>query len=200
MGKICSFVEARVIQLHLFGTLDVAAPDGRDVRPLLAQPKRLALLAYLAARLAGEFVRRDTLLGVFWPDLDQQHARTVLRKTVFHLRHALGGETVIGRGEGALAPSPHGRISLGADGADGLVVVEPSTSIASMSHFFPYSGNKCDINGSTVRASLYLAPTMTQEALAGIVEEAVSPNGAAPARVPLRELEGGRRVSGVEVR
>ncbi|HXV05122.1 MAG TPA: HD domain-containing protein [Solirubrobacterales bacterium] len=48
---------------------------------------------------------------------------------------------------------------------------------------------------------------MTQEALAGIVEEAVSPNGsapaeaasngAAPARVPLRELEAGSRVAGV---
>jgi 3'-5' exoribonuclease len=45
---------------------------------------------------------------------------------------------------------------------------------------------------------------MTQEALAGIVEEAVSPNGngagpavAPPARVPLRELEAGSRVAGV---
>jgi 3'-5' exoribonuclease len=49
---------------------------------------------------------------------------------------------------------------------------------------------------------------MTQEALAGIVEGAVSPNGAAPAtpgsangraaaRVPLRELEAGQRVAGV---
>jgi 3'-5' exoribonuclease len=40
---------------------------------------------------------------------------------------------------------------------------------------------------------------MTQEALAGIVEEAVSTNGngASPARVPLRKLEDGQRVEGV---
>jgi 3'-5' exoribonuclease len=38
---------------------------------------------------------------------------------------------------------------------------------------------------------------MTQEALTGIVEEAVSANGATPARAPLRELEDGQRVEGV---
>jgi len=40
---------------------------------------------------------------------------------------------------------------------------------------------------------------MTQEALAGLVEEAVSPNGngARPARVPLAELQDGQRVGGV---
>jgi 3'-5' exoribonuclease len=40
---------------------------------------------------------------------------------------------------------------------------------------------------------------MTQEALTGLVEEAVSSNGngATPARVPLREMEDGQRVEGV---
>jgi hypothetical protein len=40
---------------------------------------------------------------------------------------------------------------------------------------------------------------MTQEALAGLVEEAVSSggNGAGPARVPLGRLEDGQRVRGV---
>jgi 3'-5' exoribonuclease len=40
---------------------------------------------------------------------------------------------------------------------------------------------------------------MTQEALAGLVEEAVSPNGngARPARVPLADLQDGQRVGGV---
>src|SRR5262245_58770306 len=80
------YLGERMIRLHLLGALEVAAGDGRDLHGLVAQPKRLAVLAYLAARPAGEFVRRDTLLGVFWPDLDQAAARRSLRQTLHVLR------------------------------------------------------------------------------------------------------------------
>ena len=94
------------IELRTLGTIDLRTPDGLAARSVLVQPKQLGVLVYLTLAVPEGFVRRDTLTGLFWPDLDQQHARTVLRKTVFHLRHALGGETVIGRGEEELALAP----------------------------------------------------------------------------------------------
>jgi len=41
---------------------------------VLAQPKRVALLAYLAAATPRRLHRRDSLLALFWPELDQEHA------------------------------------------------------------------------------------------------------------------------------
>jgi DNA-binding SARP family transcriptional activator len=95
-----------MIRLHLLGALELAATDGHDLRPLVAQPKRLAVLAYLATRPAGEFVRRDTLLGVFWPDLDQAAARRSLRQALHVLRTHLGGDALTTRGDDDVAASP----------------------------------------------------------------------------------------------
>ena len=38
-----------MLRLSTFGSVDLQDPEGRDLRPVLAQPKRLALLIYLAA-------------------------------------------------------------------------------------------------------------------------------------------------------
>ena len=64
------------IQFRTLGTLDLRAADGRELHSLLAQPKRIALLAYLCIAQPRGYHRRDTLLGLFWPDSDQEHART----------------------------------------------------------------------------------------------------------------------------
>jgi len=95
-----------MIRLHLLGALELAASDGRDLHPLVAQPKRLAVLAYLAARPAGEFVRRDTLLGVFWPELDQGAARRSLRQTLHVIRTHLGNDALNTRGDDDVAMNP----------------------------------------------------------------------------------------------
>ena len=87
-----------MIELKVFGAVDLSGPDGREVRAVLTQPKRLAVLAYLAAG-PPRFVRRDTLLALFWPELDQEHARAALRQTLHGLRQALGADAVEGRGE-----------------------------------------------------------------------------------------------------
>src|SRR3990172_5304007 len=94
------------IQLRILGTIDLRTADGPAIQSVVAQPKRLALLVYLTLAVPEGYVRRDTLTGLFWPELDQQHARTALRKTVFHLRQSLGEGTVIGRGEEELALAP----------------------------------------------------------------------------------------------
>ena len=72
---------------------------GREASAVLAQPKRVALLAYLAAATPFGFHRRDTILALFWPDADKDRARTSLRKAIHFLRHDLGHEVITGRGD-----------------------------------------------------------------------------------------------------
>src|SRR6266436_5985827 len=88
-----------MIELRMLGRLSLTSADGRDVRALLGQPRRLALLAYLAAARPQGFHRRDSLLALFWPELDQEHARAALRQALHVLRGALGGDVVATRGD-----------------------------------------------------------------------------------------------------
>jgi len=66
---------------------------------MLTQPKRVALLTYLAVATLVGYHRRDTLLGLFWPEQDQPHARASLRKAVHVLRRALGAKVIVARGD-----------------------------------------------------------------------------------------------------
>ena len=86
-----------LIELRTFGTLDLRGSDGRELRAVLAQPKRLALLTYLAAAAPGAstFHRRDTLLALFWPDQDVTRARAALSRAVHYLRASLGDGVVL---------------------------------------------------------------------------------------------------------
>ena len=86
-----------MIRLSLLGSLDLRAGDGRQVLSVLAQPKRVALLAYLAAH--RDSVRRDTLLGLFWPESDEEHARHALRQSLYTLRRSLGPRVLTAQGD-----------------------------------------------------------------------------------------------------
>jgi serine/threonine-protein kinase len=55
-----------------------------------AQPKRLALLAYLALATPRGPVRRDALLALFWPELGEEEGRRALRQALHYLRRAAG--------------------------------------------------------------------------------------------------------------
>ena len=88
-----------MLELHTLGALDLRGPDDADCRAVLQQPKRLGLLAYLAASAPRRFHRRDSLLALFWPDLDQEHARAALRRSLYFIRGALGAEVIEGRGD-----------------------------------------------------------------------------------------------------
>ncbi|MGH7526162.1 MAG: hypothetical protein ACREMX_05615, partial [Gemmatimonadales bacterium] len=74
-----------MIELHTFGRVELKSSNGHEIRAVLAQPKRAALLTYLAAAQPRGFQRRDALLALFWPELDQDRARAALRKAVHHL-------------------------------------------------------------------------------------------------------------------
>ena len=95
-----------MIRLRVFGSLRLEDGDGRELSAVLAQPKRVALLAYLAAASPRGLHRRDSLLALFWSGLDAYRARKALNQAVGFLRRELRSASVITR---------HGSESLGID-------------------------------------------------------------------------------------
>jgi serine/threonine-protein kinase len=87
-----------MIKLCTLGSLDLQGPEGQELRSVLSQPRRLALLAYLAVATPRGFHRRDTLLGLFWPEQDEGSARHALNQALYALRQSLGERVVLSRG------------------------------------------------------------------------------------------------------
>jgi DNA-binding SARP family transcriptional activator len=83
-----------MIRLRTLGALDLRSSEGHELRSVLAQPKRVALLVYLALAPPRGPHRRDTLLALFWPEQDTEHARNALSQSVHFLRRSLGAEAV----------------------------------------------------------------------------------------------------------
>src|SRR5215208_3508137 len=88
-----------MIRFFTLGNLDLRGAESVEMRAVLQHPKRLGLLAYLAVASPRRYHRRDTLLGLFWPELDQEHARAALRRALYFLRAQLGPGAVTGRGD-----------------------------------------------------------------------------------------------------
>ena len=86
-------------ELRILGHTELSGPNPDAVEALARQPKRLALLAYLALTTVDGFRRRDHVISLFWPELDQAQARTYLRKALYGIREALGEDLFINRGE-----------------------------------------------------------------------------------------------------
>ncbi|PYP76128.1 MAG: hypothetical protein DMD35_19560 [Gemmatimonadetes bacterium] len=84
-------------QLLTLGRVRLIATDGAESAP--AQPKRMALLAYLAVRSARAGTRRDALLALFWPELGDEEARRALRQGLHYLRRVLGEDVFVAEGD-----------------------------------------------------------------------------------------------------
>ena len=84
-----------MIRLRTLGSLDLRDAEGRALRTVLAQPKRVALLAWLALATPRGAHRRDSVLALFWPEQDAEHGRNALAQAVYFLRHALGADAVV---------------------------------------------------------------------------------------------------------
>jgi DNA-binding SARP family transcriptional activator/tetratricopeptide (TPR) repeat protein len=80
-----------VYHLRTLGTLDLRGPGGASLAPLLAQPKRAALLAYVALARPQGPVRRDILLATFWPEMPDERARAALRNALSFVRKTAPG-------------------------------------------------------------------------------------------------------------
>jgi DNA-binding SARP family transcriptional activator/tetratricopeptide (TPR) repeat protein len=88
-----------MIEFRALGSAELVHREGHPIASVLAQPKRLALLTYLAVAAPRRFQRRDTLLGLFWPESDAERARGALRQAVRFLRRSLGEGVLVNRGE-----------------------------------------------------------------------------------------------------
>jgi serine/threonine-protein kinase len=100
-----------VFRLRLLGPVELEGPGGEEIRPLLAQPKRMALLAYLAAATPSGSHRRDRLVALFWPESDQSHARNALSQALRFLKRGLGPDVILTRGTEDVGLNPE-RISV----------------------------------------------------------------------------------------
>lgn len=92
-----------MIRLQVLGTLALADAGGQDIRPVLTQPKRFALLAYLTLAEPRGFRRRDALLPLFWPESAGEPARASLRRALHFLRSHVGEDVIVSRGEEEVA-------------------------------------------------------------------------------------------------
>ena len=88
-----------MLRLSTFSALELADSDGREIRSVLNQPKRLALLVYLAASQPKRYHRRDSLLALFWPESDEFRARRALSQALHMLRRELGAGVLVSRGD-----------------------------------------------------------------------------------------------------
>jgi len=96
-----------MIEIRLLGAQSIQA-DGHEVLSVSAQPKRLALLAYLALSSdSGDgFVSRDELLALFWPESDDEHARNTLNQHLYRLRGSLGSDAIPSHGANRVGADP----------------------------------------------------------------------------------------------
>ena len=74
-----------------------------DAPSLLSQPRRLALIAYLALARPRGFHSRESLLALLWPEAGQEEGRHALRNALHGIRKALGARVVLTEGDGLVA-------------------------------------------------------------------------------------------------
>lgn len=93
------------IALDVLGAIDLRR-EGEQLADVLAQPKRFGLLIYLVLRRPGEFISRDELVGVFWPESTERRARASLRQALRFLRSHLGQGVIVNRGDAEVRVAP----------------------------------------------------------------------------------------------
>jgi DNA-binding SARP family transcriptional activator/tetratricopeptide (TPR) repeat protein/TolB-like protein len=95
-----------MIRLRTLGTTGLTDASGEELGGVLRQPKRFALLAYLALKRPLGLHRRDTLLPLFWPELDTDRARAALRQSLYKLRRHLPPGVLVTRGDEEVGVEP----------------------------------------------------------------------------------------------
>lgn len=88
-----------MIELLTLGRVRLVLEGETERTETPAQPKRIAILAYLAVSGTGAGRRRDELLAMFWPELGDDEARRALRQALHYLRRTLGPDVIVGDGD-----------------------------------------------------------------------------------------------------
>lgn len=86
-----------VYTLRTLGVSQVVDAERRAHDAILSQPRRFALLVYLAAS-EREYQSRNSLAALFWPNASEAHARGALKQAVFAIRRTFGADVIISRG------------------------------------------------------------------------------------------------------
>src|SRR5262249_38696921 len=79
--------------------LAIHTPSGDAPVVALTQPKRFALLLYLALAEPAGPKSRDSLIALLWPEADTDSARHSLRNALYGLRQTLGETAIVSRDE-----------------------------------------------------------------------------------------------------
>jgi DNA-binding SARP family transcriptional activator len=95
-----------MLTFRLLGGIALSDDTGADADDLLRKPKSAALLAYLALPHPGTWHRRDSVVGIFWPDNDQSRGRSALRSALLVLRRGLPDGAIASRGDDELSLDP----------------------------------------------------------------------------------------------
>jgi len=88
-----------LLRLSVLGGTSLSGVSGAQAAHVLARPKQLALLTYLALAQPGAFLRRDALCALLWPEADTERSRNSLRQAVHRLRRVLGPDALVSRGD-----------------------------------------------------------------------------------------------------
>jgi DNA-binding SARP family transcriptional activator/Tfp pilus assembly protein PilF len=81
------------VRLRTFGAILLEGPDG-PMSGVAVQRRRLALLALLAG--SGGGISRDRVVGLLWPESDEERARHALAQLIHTLRRTLGEDGIEG--------------------------------------------------------------------------------------------------------
>jgi DNA-binding SARP family transcriptional activator len=84
-------------RLHLLGAPRIEGAAGPLAGPV-AQRHRIALLALLC-NAPRQLLSRDRLLGLLWPEMDEDRARRLLNESVHIIRQALGEKVLLTEGD-----------------------------------------------------------------------------------------------------
>ena len=95
-----------VIDFRTLGPVGLRGENGVELRAILVQPRRVAILLYLAMHQRNELSTRNSIIGVFWPESNEERARGSLRTALRNLRGLLGEETFIGHGDERIGIDP----------------------------------------------------------------------------------------------
>ena len=121
---------AKPHRFNALGPPELVGRGGERVRSVLAQPKRVALLAYLCLAQDGKPVSRSAVLATFWPDVPEERALNALRQAIHFLRRSLGPGCVERTGDHLLSV-PRGEVACDVDLFDARLAAEdPSGALA----------------------------------------------------------------------
>lgn len=84
-----------MLRLQLLGGFRAQAQDA-DLSALARQPRRAALLSYLAVERDAP---RERVIALLWPDAPQERGRHSLNQGIYYLRRLIGAEWVEVKGE-----------------------------------------------------------------------------------------------------